>query len=249
MLNCTPVTRRSTVRGYCRSSASPHPSSVNNSHEKTLATSENNFGELLRATGPMAKANPIRWSTKYTDDETDLVMYPYRPYSPSLGIWLSRDPIEERGGQNLYGFCRNNGVNTFDPDGRNPAVIVIGGVTVTVGECAIIAVTVCMAIPSCRDALIDLIRTGVTELGDCCRPKPKKCLPCSPAVGSIAYRVDMPPSPAHNGIPTPHSHQFQMNQSPPAAGCRCFWVETLKDPLPGILGPPITPAAGGGIAP
>jgi hypothetical protein len=28
------------------------------------------FGELLRATGPMAKANPFRFSTKYQDDET-----------------------------------------------------------------------------------------------------------------------------------------------------------------------------------
>ena len=31
------------------------------------------FGELLRATGPMAKANPFRFSTKYQDDESDLV--------------------------------------------------------------------------------------------------------------------------------------------------------------------------------
>ncbi len=51
------------------------------------------FGELIRATGPMAKANPIRWSTKYTDDETDLVMYHYRPYSSITGRFLSRDPL------------------------------------------------------------------------------------------------------------------------------------------------------------
>ena len=36
------------------------------------------FGELLRATGPMAKANPFRFSTKYQDDETDLLYYGYR---------------------------------------------------------------------------------------------------------------------------------------------------------------------------
>jgi RHS repeat-associated protein len=54
------------------------------------------FGEVIRATGPMAKLNPFRFSTKYQDDETDLVMYPYRPYNASTGRWLSRDPIESR---------------------------------------------------------------------------------------------------------------------------------------------------------
>jgi hypothetical protein len=36
------------------------------------------FGELIRATGPMAKVNPFRFSTKYDDDESDLVYYGYR---------------------------------------------------------------------------------------------------------------------------------------------------------------------------
>jgi len=50
------------------------------------------FGEPLRAAGPLAAENPIRFSTKYTDPETGLVYYGYRYYSPSLGRWLSRDP-------------------------------------------------------------------------------------------------------------------------------------------------------------
>ncbi len=33
---------------------------------------------------------------------------------PSLGRWLSRDPIGERGGLNLYGFVQNNPGNNFD---------------------------------------------------------------------------------------------------------------------------------------
>ena len=72
------------------------------------------FGEVIRATGPMAKANPFRWSTQYQDDETDLVMYLARPYSPSTGRWLSRDPIQEQGGLNLYGFVGNNPISRFD---------------------------------------------------------------------------------------------------------------------------------------
>ena len=55
------------------------------------------FAEPLRATGAMAKKNPFRFSTKYQDDETDLLYYGYRFYSPSPGRWLSRDPIFEVG--------------------------------------------------------------------------------------------------------------------------------------------------------
>jgi hypothetical protein len=34
------------------------------------------FAELVRATGPLASVNPIRFSTKFTDDETGLMYYP-----------------------------------------------------------------------------------------------------------------------------------------------------------------------------
>jgi RHS repeat-associated protein len=72
------------------------------------------FGELIRATGPMAKANPFRFSTKFNDDETGLIYYGYRYYTPSQGIWPSRDPAGESGGRNLYAFCGNDSVNAFD---------------------------------------------------------------------------------------------------------------------------------------
>lgn len=75
------------------------------------------FGELIRASGLMAKANPLRFSTKYQDDESDLLYYGYRSYNPSVGRWLSRDPIGERGGGNLYGLPHNNAVTGADPLG------------------------------------------------------------------------------------------------------------------------------------
>lgn len=76
------------------------------------------FGEPLRVTGDAALLNPFRFSTKYTDDETGLLYYGYRYYSPTLAKWLSRDPLEEEGGLNLYAFCLNNPINTFDPLGQ-----------------------------------------------------------------------------------------------------------------------------------
>ena len=72
------------------------------------------YGELAMATGTMAVSNPIRFSTKYRDNETGLYYYGYRYYSPDMGRWLSRDPIEEQGGLNLYAFVNNDPVNKWD---------------------------------------------------------------------------------------------------------------------------------------
>ena len=52
-------------------------------------------------------ANPWRFSSEFYDSELDLVYYNYRHYSPTDGRWLSRDPIEEQGGVNLYAYCSN----------------------------------------------------------------------------------------------------------------------------------------------
>lgn len=41
-------------------------------------------------------------------------------YDPHVGRWLSRDPVDEDGGPNLYGFNYNSSVDWFDPDGRAP---------------------------------------------------------------------------------------------------------------------------------
>ena len=58
--------------------------------------------------------NPFRFSSEYADDETGLVYYNYRYYSPQLGRWTKRDPIEEEGGVNLYAYLFNDYINLFD---------------------------------------------------------------------------------------------------------------------------------------
>ena len=72
------------------------------------------FGTTLTASGTAATANPFRFSTKYIDDETTLVYYGYRFYSPYLGRWLTRDPIEEAGGANLFAYVKNNSLTNYD---------------------------------------------------------------------------------------------------------------------------------------
>ena len=65
------------------------------------------FGRTVAQNGTMADMFAIRYSTKYYDKETGLYYYGKRYYSPTLRRWLTRDPIGEEGGANLYGFCGN----------------------------------------------------------------------------------------------------------------------------------------------
>jgi len=64
----------------------------------------------------------------------------YRAYDADLGRWLNRDPIEEEGGINLYGYVANDPINYFDPDGESAAAIAIPiaeGVGAGVGAVAV----------------------------------------------------------------------------------------------------------------
>ena len=76
------------------------------------------FGEVIRSSGTYANANSFRFSTKYLDVETGLYYYGYRHYDSATGRWLSKDPIEEQGGLNLYAFVGNRAINFVDYDGR-----------------------------------------------------------------------------------------------------------------------------------
>ena len=72
------------------------------------------FGSLTKVSGDYADSNPLRFSSEYFDEETELVYYNYRYYNPELGRWISRDPIEEQGGFNLYCIIGNNPLLGWD---------------------------------------------------------------------------------------------------------------------------------------
>ncbi len=73
--------------------------------------------ENLSSPETIAKLPSHGFSTKPQDPETGLYYYGYRYYDPVTGRWPSRDPIEEEGGVNLYGFVRNRAVNNVDKYG------------------------------------------------------------------------------------------------------------------------------------
>ena len=72
------------------------------------------YGGLITSEGNMAEENKFRFSSEYMDDELGLVYYNYRHLNPLDGRWISRDPIAEEGGWNLFAFVGNNGVNRWD---------------------------------------------------------------------------------------------------------------------------------------
>jgi RHS repeat-associated protein len=53
-------------------------------------------------------------STKYWDADSKTLAYQFRDYGPGMGRWLSRDPIGERGGENLFAFLENEPIYNFD---------------------------------------------------------------------------------------------------------------------------------------
>jgi RHS repeat-associated protein len=81
------------------------------------------FGNIVKesyASGFNASSFTYQFSTKPLDATTGLYYYLYRWYDPVTGRWMSRDPIAERGGVNLYGFVGNDAIRRVDLLGLAP---------------------------------------------------------------------------------------------------------------------------------
>jgi RHS repeat-associated protein len=83
----------------------------------------NAFGlsRVMDADFNVVSSSSYDWETRYDnyrfDTESSFYQVRYRYLHPTLGRWLSRDPIEYDGGINLYAYCLNNGLNFSDPNG------------------------------------------------------------------------------------------------------------------------------------
>jgi RHS repeat-associated protein len=77
------------------------------------------YGNVLSLSGPLAGANVYRFSSKEFLQNSGLIYYLYRFYDPNLQRWMTRDPIAEEGGDNLYVFSRNEPEANEDLFGLN----------------------------------------------------------------------------------------------------------------------------------
>ena len=74
----------------------------------------------------------------YRHSKSNLDFATYRAYDPDLGRWLSRDPIAENAGTNLYRYVRNNPTGLVDPKGLDAIVLVVHNVILGQGHIAIL---------------------------------------------------------------------------------------------------------------
>ena len=141
------------------------------------------FGNTLSSSGAQASSNTYRYSTKEYFGSVGLYNYGYRFYSPGMGRWINRDPVEEDGGLNLYAFNYNSPTNYVDPDGETPAAIaipaagtIIGGGAAVPGPGTVIAVGTIgvIAAYSVGDAIARRIYPDEMEL-----PAPPRIYPSS----------------------------------------------------------------------
>jgi len=83
------------------------------------------YGRRTVLSGSAADSD-FGYTGHFMHQASGLALASYRAYDADIGRWISRDPIGERGGVNLYTYVRNNPVNLIDPDGLNP--IIKGGI-------------------------------------------------------------------------------------------------------------------------
>jgi len=73
------------------------------------------YGQLTKVSGDLEA--DFGFAGYYRHQTSGLYLTLYRAYDANVGRWLSRDPIGEDGGINLYGYVGNNPINGVDPFG------------------------------------------------------------------------------------------------------------------------------------
>jgi RHS repeat-associated protein len=94
---------------------------VNSSGVLQASYKYNPYGGLISWSGPLSTANTMRFSSKpailSATGSWGFYYYGYRFYDAVNQRWLNRDPIEEAGGRNFYGFVGNGPSHRADPLG------------------------------------------------------------------------------------------------------------------------------------
>ena len=87
-------------------------------HTSSRKTASGDFFQNPNRTRLANRRQPLRTrlgnASAPTKTASGVLYYGFRYYDATTGRWPSRDPIEERGGFNLYGFVDNDSINGWD---------------------------------------------------------------------------------------------------------------------------------------
>jgi RHS repeat-associated protein len=115
---------------------------------------------VATATNASSYGNPFAWTSQRYDAATGTYHFWARTYSPVLGRWLQRDPIDYNGGSvNLYDYLLDNPILQVDPFGLEPNSEVAGYIGSVLGP-ALLAIATAKA---AHDS--GALQQGINELG------------------------------------------------------------------------------------
>ena len=100
---------------YCRNHLGSITDVVDSSGNVVAHYEYGMYGEVSQTVGTLSA--DFGYAGYYVHGPSGLNLTTYRAYSPSLGRWISRDPIEEDGGDNLYEYADNDPIGNTDPSG------------------------------------------------------------------------------------------------------------------------------------
>ena len=86
------------------------------------------YGKRTKVSGDLE--SDFGFTGHYEHAPSALTLAPFRAYDSGMGRWMSRDPIEESGGLNLYGYVGGNVAGAVDPLGF--VTLRINGITMIV---------------------------------------------------------------------------------------------------------------------
>ncbi len=145
---------------------------VNDTGTVTARQRYDAFGNIVEQTGS-APSN-YGFSTKPIEKVTGFHYYGYRYYDAVTGRWPSRDPIEEEGGVNLYGFVSNGCLNFYDNLGNafGPPCLVdilwcVGGCLAVPAACNPLSLATGPGVAACIGALVGGAGAGCLSAANC----------------------------------------------------------------------------------
>ena len=109
----------STIAYYAQDQVGSVVATVDPQGQVTARLSYDSYGNIIQSSGTLPD---YRYAWLYAHPQSGLYLATYRAYDPKIGRWLSRDPIREAGGLNLYGYVGGDPLGHRDPLGLlNPA--------------------------------------------------------------------------------------------------------------------------------